>query len=399
MLPYFLRDFQGNNMLRRLCLTAGLLVLGLNVSAVAAPLPMPIASNLPIEIVLNQQELAVDVPNTASAVGAQFGLIGALIGSAIANEQAKKAEAAVVPLRDMLVEYRFDERLKLALLSKLASDGISPNPAFTVLKTPWDAVDAQNSQQVPLQALVITPRYSIDSGFSQLSVQLTAQVVDRQIKSNGKIKAKSRFFRTYAFRFPLSKEKGSENGARWQAIGKDRLVGILDEGIVQATDMLVYDMSAKGREEWAMTAKSQTVKIKGEAFDGVMVRQTPDWVWLRNGWSHNQSMQGYEPVSEQDTIASVTTTASASAAPTAAVQTPDTTNAKTADLIQPQPAVTAGAGGISVSQSSVGASATAATATPPISSAASLPSPNVPTTTATSPADIAAPTPSASNGH
>ncbi len=322
-------------------LPVGLLALGLNVSAVAAPqtLPMPIAQDLPVEIVVTQQELAVDVSDVAGAVGVQFGLIGALIGSAIENEQAKKAEAAVVPLRDMLVEYRFDEKLEQALRSKLVSDGISRNPSFTVLKSPWEAVDAQNSQHVPMQALVIVPRYAIDSGMNQLSVQLSVSFVDREIKSNGKIKAKATFSRTYMFHLPLEKEAGVANIARWQAFGKDRFAALLDEGIAQTTDMLVYDMSAQGRAEWPMHAKSQSVAVKDQNFAGVMVLQQPNWVWLRTGWSRMQSMQGYEPVDEHDALIAVVVAgapASAVAAPTlAATAMPPATVATTGAPMSP----------------------------------------------------------------
>ena len=79
-------------MIRRVCLAVVLAVLSVGVSAKQKPLPMPLAPALPVEVVLNQHELAVDVPNTAAAMGGQFGLLGALIGSGIQNAQVKNAE-------------------------------------------------------------------------------------------------------------------------------------------------------------------------------------------------------------------------------------------------------------------------------------------------------------------
>lgn len=87
-------------MIRRFCLAIGMAALCFNVSAKTKPLPMPLAPELPVEIVMNQHELAVDVPETATAMGAQFGLIVALIGSAIQNSQVKKAEERAAPIRD-----------------------------------------------------------------------------------------------------------------------------------------------------------------------------------------------------------------------------------------------------------------------------------------------------------
>jgi hypothetical protein len=80
-------------MFNRLCLLA---VLSLSCFSAqgAKPIavPVPVAQDLPVELIESQQEIAVSVPQTASAVGMQFGLIGAIVGSAIQNSQAKKAE-------------------------------------------------------------------------------------------------------------------------------------------------------------------------------------------------------------------------------------------------------------------------------------------------------------------
>src|SRR5207342_1212900 len=172
-------------MIRRIGLATMLAVLSMGVSARQVQLPMPLAPALPVEVVMNQHELAVDVPNTAGAVGAQFGLIGALIGAGIQNAQVKHAEERVVPFRNALLDYHFNERMEAALRAKLASNGLSPAPVINVMPTSWDAVDSrQSTQAVPLHAMVIVPRYSVDSDVTMLSVALNASIVDRVVKSN-----------------------------------------------------------------------------------------------------------------------------------------------------------------------------------------------------------------------
>ncbi|CAA9337219.1 MAG: hypothetical protein AVDCRST_MAG71-2046 [uncultured Lysobacter sp.] len=296
-------------MIRRLLLACGLAVLCVNVTAKPKPLPMPLAPELPVEVVLNQHELAVDVPATATAVGAQFGLIGALVGAGIQNAQVKNAEERVMPLRDLLLEYRFNERLEAALRAKLASDGLSPAPVITVMKSPWDALDAQQSKQdMPLHAMVLIPRYSIDSDFQQLSVTLTAQVVDRTVKPNGKVKTRYAFSRAYAFRFPLLADTG-ENLPRWIGAGGPHLAGLLDQGIEQTVDMLVYDFSAEGRAQWDQKIKRENVTLKGLMYAGLAVRKTDDWVWVRSGRNFMQTVHGYRPVTATAAPASVTSAA------------------------------------------------------------------------------------------
>lgn len=304
-------------MIRRLCLAFAMATVCLTVSAKPVPLPMPLAQDLPVEIVMIQNELAVDVPDTANAAGAQFGLIGALVGAGIQNAQVKAAEERVAPLRDLLIEYRFGALVEAALRAKLASEGISPRPAITVMQTQWDAAEAQqNKQAMPLHAMVITPRYSIDAGFTRLSVTMTTQVVDRTIKPNGKVKTAYRFTRAYAFHFPMTLMHGTADDymRRWAGMGKARLAAMLDQGVAQSTDMLVYDFSAAGRAAWEQKIKREHVMLLGADYAGVAVRQSPEWVWMRRGKGAGQTLQGYQPVTEAAAATSASATSSADTA-------------------------------------------------------------------------------------
>lgn len=324
-------------MLNRSCLLL-LLALSLpNYCLAAKPLsvPMPVAQELPVELIESQQEIAVSVPNTASAVGMQFGLIGALIGSAVQNSQAKKAEESVVPLRDLLVDYRFNQKMQESLQAKLVSDGISPHPVLTVLPTVWEAHDAQQTAKLPPYALVLTPAYAVDNQFTQLTVSLRAQVVDRTVKSNGKIKVVPRFNRLYAFQFPLQGARSADPVQDWVALGSAGIAQLLDQGIAQTTDMLVQDFSAEGRAAWETKPKGQSVTVGGNVYEGMPVRQGEGWAWVRTGKGWMQNVQGYQPltVGVQPAI-QVPAAATVATAATAAAPTPATsaTTAATATV-------------------------------------------------------------------
>lgn len=306
-------------MIRRLCLAFAMATACLTASAKPVPLPLPLAEDLPVEIVMVQNEIAVEVPDTASAMGAQFGLIGALVGAGIQNGQVKAAENSVAPIRDLLIDYRFSATVEAALRAKLASEGISPRPVITVMQTQWDAAEAQqNKQDMPLHAMVITPRYSIDAAFTRLSVTLTTQVVDRTIKPNGKVKTAYRFTRAYAFHFPMPLKHGNNDDyvQRWTGLGKTRLAAMLDQGVAQSTDMLVYDFSAAGRAAWDQKIKRENAMINGTKYAGIAVRQTPEWVWMRLGKGPAQTLQGYQPVIETPAPEAATAASAAVIAPT-----------------------------------------------------------------------------------
>lgn len=284
-------------MLRRLGVAAVAAALSFSVAAKKPELPMPLADDLAVEVVLSQHELAVDVPETASSMGMQFGLVGALVGSAVQNAQVKKAEERIVPIRDHLLGYRFNERIEAVLRTELPSEGISPNPSIRVMQTPWDAVEARNGLgDMPLYAMVIVPRYSMDSGFGTLSVMLNVQVVDRTIKSNGKVKTKRRLVRDYAYRFPLL-DTVDAGPQVWARMGPERLAQLLDRGIEQSVEMLVHDLSEAGRTEQRQVIRGERVHVKGLSYPGRAMRQTEDHVWVRTGNGRMSKLSGYQPIS------------------------------------------------------------------------------------------------------
>lgn len=319
-------------MLQRLCLAFGLALSCCAVGAKPIQVPMPVARELPVELVLNQQEMAVEVPQTATAVGMQFGLIGAIIGSAVQNAQAKKAETRVVPVRDLLVRYRFNERLEAALREKLASEGLSPHPQLSVRQTAWDQAQA-NDHPASMQALVIVPRYAMTYDFQTLSVNLATSYVERTPKSNGKYKTRALFSRSYKFEFPLTAPPMPDEDMvqRWVGLGSDGLSQLLDQGIAQTTDMLVHDFSAAGRAQWEQTGKGQYAQIAGQRFPGAETRKGNGWVWVRSGKGTAQRLTGHQPLDATALAALARPVPALVAAPSAGTATgmPTNTQAQT----------------------------------------------------------------------
>lgn len=282
----------------RLIMLVALLSVSAAASAKRYEAPMPLAQDLQVEVVLNQQELGVDVPATASSVGAQFGLLGALVGSAITAGQVANAEKRVAEIRNVLVDYRFNENFERQLRAKLASEGISPNPQFTFMATPWDAYSATKAGKVAADGvLIITPRYSITNNFEVLKVSLSARFVNRTFKPNGKMKEKNLLMSWYSFQFPMTKLDGSfatEDAQRWIDLGPQEMQGLLDQGITQVVDMMVYEFSPEGRQVAKTKTKAKNTFLKGKPYWGWSLREAPDWIWLRE-WGV-AGITGYYPV-------------------------------------------------------------------------------------------------------
>lgn len=282
-------------MFRRIC--ALIFVAFFAIAAHAAkPLtqPMPLGENLTVEMVLNQQEVGVDVSQT-NAMAAGGGLLGALIVAGVDNARTKNAEERIVPIRDLLIAYRFNDAFEREIRAKLPSDGITKTPVFVVQNTTLGAIDAQNNHQSAPRAFVLTPRYAFDNRFTQMTVRVNAQMVERQPRNNGKIKAVIGFNRAYTFQFvlPETSDELEENVKAWTAFGADGLAAMLDEGVRQSIDMLTFDFSTEGRGQWDSFDRKASVRLAGRSYPGLTVREAPDWVWARTGKGWMQAMNGY----------------------------------------------------------------------------------------------------------
>lgn len=332
------------------CAAACAAIVSLPAHAAKPEVPaMPIAERLPVEIVLAQQELAIDVPATGAATGAAVGgLLGALIGTAIDKAAVSNGEERAAELRNQLVDYPFNQRMEAALREKLPSEGLSPQPQISVCNAPA-ASGAQFlaigcSVAPATGVLVIVPRYAIDAKFENLVVQVNAHLIDRETKSNGKPKVRNRLTYAYHFNFPIDQvdgEKPEQTAVRWSALGSAPLAMLLDTGVAQVTDMIVYDFSAEGRAERAVPKRGSTA-FNGRMFNGQQVRTGKDWVWSRMGKHSGGALHGYYPVSPDAVRASVT--AAASPVPVDAVSVADagaapvsTTEAPAADAVEAPP--------------------------------------------------------------
>lgn len=324
----------------RVLLTVALLCASTAAPAKKYERPMPLSQQLPVELMMTQQEIAVDVPDP-SAAASQFGLIGALVGAAIANAQAQAAEKRAAEVRNLLVDYRFNPKFEAALRAKLASEGISPSPQLVVRDTPWDAYSANRPQALQESAaagakpptgliLSLSPRYALSTDLQTLYVRLSLAVIERSAKANGKYKDRYLFWRNYTFNHPLPTSggiKAETNMRRWTEVGSAEVQRRLDVGIEQVTDMFVYDFSQAGRSEGAVKVNKEFGEFKGQKTTGRQIRAGEAWYWSRVGKGYLEAIVGTYPVEEAPAMVptgpliDVTQTA----APTAAAPAPAAT--------------------------------------------------------------------------
>jgi hypothetical protein len=247
-------------------------------AAKSASLPMPLGERLPVELVLGQKRLIVEVAdNTGLAIA-----MGPLIPGLIDGISASRAEERIAPLLDALASYRFDDRFEAELRGRLVSDGISPDPQLVVLPLNRERLGTLMGD-APTYALVITPTYAMSQSFDRMYVQIAVQLVDRTIKDKGKFKSRIRAARVYRFSHLLKETRVKEHVAAWHSLSPGELAGLLDESMRHVIDMMVYDFTAEGRSGWDAIVRHGRAKLGDRLYGGLEVRRGDDWIWLRSG--------------------------------------------------------------------------------------------------------------------
>lgn len=115
----------------------------------------------------------------------------------IENSESKKGENAVLPLRNMMVDYDFQQRLASALQAGLPDSGIATRPVVSISNLPWEG--RADLQTTPPRTLVIRPRYALDQTMSAMYVTRQATLEDREARRGG-VKRRIAFTRPYTFR-------------------------------------------------------------------------------------------------------------------------------------------------------------------------------------------------------
>ena len=243
-------------------------------------LPTPLGERFAVEITPAAEEISVISP-----IPRQGGLIGMIAG----NMAVKRDEALVASFRDRLLKYDFNARMRAALESTLPSEGVSPQPWFLRVETPWTEQPDEAMAQAPRDALVLVPSYAFDPWFRGLDVQIDAYVVKRYLKNKGKrLETQIRFHRRYAFAYSNPLKGKDERIAYWQSAPTPALEKMLDHAIRQAAEMIAFDFSAEGRAHWGRNLRMTRFEANGREYSGRLLRRGQHWVWALGALQYSE---------------------------------------------------------------------------------------------------------------
>jgi len=243
-------------------------------------LPTPIVSSVPMELRIIQREIYVEVPNNGA--GAAFligGVVGALAGAAINKATVAGAEKRVSEIRNQLIDYNFQKQFETAFREKANMQALHQNQEIKLLHTTYAADAGDKSASIGKNVLVVQPSYLINNKFDQVSVRIAVWLMDREIKSNGKIKTRITNMRNFKYVVLLDsndKDSATETAKAVAELGTDKLVTIVDRSIDGAIELFNLSMTADVKAQLAKGGKIALYDVLGEQVRGTIIAKTSD---------------------------------------------------------------------------------------------------------------------------
>jgi hypothetical protein len=287
-------------LIRRTALVASLLLSACSSIPPHEYLPAPAQQRIAttdVVVPIRQSEIYVYVPpSTAGAAGgAAFGLVGAIVGAVVDASvnaaRSSKAEAAVKPLRDSLVDYNFDNAMQGDLKSSLGQVAfLNVAEVHEVKDVTNDALDASLAGSKQGAVLFVTTDYHLSNDGDVLYITVAASLFGnndalRSVKAppakSPKTSLKNAlYYNTMVFETKVAGASSDRdhNIANWSADHGAAMRAALDVGARELAAMLASDIQRSEKDSagppGAMTAKleNQTGTVVGSDDNGSILR-------------------------------------------------------------------------------------------------------------------------------
>lgn len=271
--------------------TPVLLALSLFSGCATAPrIPLTTASDqaTPAEILVSVDSQEIGTTIDASTAGAAAGgLIGAIVDISIENARAKKAEQAIVPLRNALIGYDAS-----AIFAAAVQNEVSSAPWLKDAKIQTSQTAGQNSVTALLSkatgnsVLIINVDYYLTPKFDAIIVSARAELRARSAALMQKAEKRDTdevpllYYNKLSVASILgtaaSKDK-EPNAKLWSEENGKKAREALDIGLSEIAKMLVFDLEQPGTKDHALyespanTKPDKVVPISSRGGSGLAV--------------------------------------------------------------------------------------------------------------------------------
>lgn len=216
---------------------------------------------------LDQQEIAADINRSNISAATGGGLIFALVDAAVDSAQAKKAEAAVTPVRDALLDYNFGARFSGDLADTLrdipwlkGQKVVVQSPASPDLVKEW--VDRSPADGL----LLLRTRYRFSPDFKAITILVDATLLARsaalaQAAATKRDGVPATFANSFGVVLPLpdaGKLGRDQAAAKWAEGHGAAARAALDLGAREMAAMIAFDLE-QPQDDPSLTKSAATV--------------------------------------------------------------------------------------------------------------------------------------------
>jgi hypothetical protein len=127
-----------------------------------------------VVILLEQSEIRVD---DADVNGGAFGVIGVLVEAAVESAKTRNRQEAIAPLRDTLLEYRFEDTLVEAIRAELPIRLVKSGAPVKLVRSADEFRDHVRELDLPANVFVVNTRYGLEQDFQIAYIHAAATLL------------------------------------------------------------------------------------------------------------------------------------------------------------------------------------------------------------------------------
>lgn len=229
---------------------------------------------------VRQGEVYVFVPQASS--GGQ-GLIGALVAAGIDSVRTSKAEDAVKPLRDAVIDFNFDDLLRQDLKASMSKvQWLNVTDVKVIKDVATASLDSAITGSKASAVLMVAADYHLSNDGSTFDIAVKADLFPNSLAltqpkttdANTKPKSdvKNAIYRntfTFEAKVPGATDDRDRNMGVWAANHGELLRAATTRGVAKLTELIAADI----QEAPLVTAEQGKVeKVLGDGPDGVLTR-------------------------------------------------------------------------------------------------------------------------------
>lgn len=216
-------------------------------------------SSTDVVVPVRQGEIYVFVPDSQVAAAAGGGLLWALVDAGVNSVRTSKAEAAVKPLRDAMVDFDFSQVLQDKLKTSLSQIPWLHAGNVTISKdTTAAGMDGALANSKASAVLFAVTDYHLSNDGAVLSIVVNASLFGNNDALNALAQSKTKspktalgnsIYRnvfTFEETLPGSSDDRDRNIAAWDAQGSSAMRSALKLGAMKLSMMLVADLQGPG---------------------------------------------------------------------------------------------------------------------------------------------------------